>query len=174
MSTQRLIIYSTWFQVIWFLAIIGQYEWQWLTLSLVLATLFLSSKYEDFKLERWLILLAVGIVVDYTNFLTGLFQFDRDSFPLWLTGLWAIFLWYAFYLVPFLNRYPVWIVSVVSGISGALSYLAGMKLGAVEFTMGLPTTLAILFLQWVVIINIVLKVYSYVRGIQKNQKGAHL
>lgn len=174
MSTQRLIIYSTWFQVIWFLAILGQYDWQLLTLCFTAGTLALSIKYENLKLARWFSLLVVGVALDYINFLTGLFQFNRDSFPLWLVGVWAIFLWYAFYLIPILNRYPVWLVSVMSGGAAVMSYLAGMKLNAVSFPMALPTTLVILFLEWVVMINIIRKVYSYERCIQGNQKGAHL
>ncbi|MGR5469994.1 DUF2878 domain-containing protein, partial [Vibrio astriarenae] len=35
----RVFLASTWFQLCWFAAVLGTYQWQWLTLVLTLLTL---------------------------------------------------------------------------------------------------------------------------------------
>lgn len=161
MTTQRLLLISTWFQIVWFLAVVGREPWQLLTVSLVALTLLISVRSTHFKLARFLLLFAFGVFVDYLNLSLGLFSFESSSFPIWLGALWAIFLWYAYYLLPLLNRYPFGLVSMLCGVAGALSYFAGMKLGAVQFPIGAGATLAVLFAEWVLIINVINKGYGH-------------
>ena len=171
MTTMRLVLLSSWFQLVWFLAVLGREQWLMLTWVFVASTLLISIVRSDFKVGRFFALLVVGVAVDYVNTLSGLFVFESTLFPLWLVALWAIFLWYAYYLLPVLNRYPIWVVSVMSGVAGALSYYAGVKFGAVQFPNSAATTLTILSIEWVVIINIIRKGYGYESGPENHTRG---
>lgn len=173
MSARRLILLSTWFQLIWFLAILGREEWLWLTLSLVFVTQVLTVGLSQIRLGAWLGLLGLGVCIDYANYYFGLFQFEPSRFPIWLILLWAIFLWYANYLTPILNQYHPVLVSLVSGIAGAMSYFAGMKLQAVAFPHGNVTTLLVLFIEWSLLIIVIKKVYSHEPSLSVDQKGAN-
>ncbi|WP_159654384.1 DUF2878 domain-containing protein [Vibrio atypicus] len=161
MKTSQLILISTWFQILWFMAILGTEKWQWVTLSLVVFTIVVSAKYGALRLDRLLLLFIIGLTIDHTNTFFGLFEFLTAGFPIWLAALWGIFLWYANYLVPILNRYPFWAVSIVTGLSGALSYFAGMKLGAVQFPFDFTLTFMILFAEWALMIIVIKRVYRY-------------
>ncbi|WP_038174517.1 DUF2878 domain-containing protein [Vibrio pacinii] len=161
MSIKRLLLVSTWFQIIWLLAVVGNDNWQWLTLSLVTLTIVISYLYAGLRLLKPAFLVLLGITLDYLNLSVGLFEFGATSFPLWLVGLWGIFAWYAFYLHSVLTRYPLYLVSLVGGVGGALSYVAGANLGAVTFGLPLPYMLAILFLQWFAVVYVIMKVLGH-------------
>jgi hypothetical protein len=49
----------------------------------------------------------------------------------------------------------------VTGLSGALSYFAGMKLGAVQFPFDSTLTFMILFAEWALMIIVIKRVYRY-------------
>ena len=161
MSVKQLLLVSTWFQIIWLVAVVGNDNWQWLTVSLVTLTIVISYLYAGFHLFKPAIVVLLGITLDYLNLSVGLFEFDAPSFPLWLVGLWGIFAWYAFYLQSVLTRYPLYLVSLVGGIGGSLSYVAGANLGAVTFSLPLPYMFAILFLQWFAVVYVIMKVLGH-------------
>ncbi|KLN63209.1 MULTISPECIES: DUF2878 domain-containing protein [Vibrio] len=158
---KRLLMVSTWFQAIWFCAVIGNYELQYVTLSLVAITLVVSTIKMKLNWIRVVLVVALGIVVDFTNMTFGLLQFQYEYFPLWLLALWLIFAWYAYFLYPIVSQYPLTIVSMVGGIGGALSYVAGESLGAVSFGVSNITIVSILLVEWTLIIALILKVYGY-------------
>ncbi len=58
--------------------------------------------------------------------------------------------------VPFPKNY----VSIVGGLGGTASYFAGYKLQAVEFGFSTGATLAMLFVEWCVMMLLILKVYG--------------
>ncbi|NVD06372.1 DUF2878 domain-containing protein [Vibrio sp. JPW-9-11-11] len=161
MSVKQLIFVSTWFQILWFVAVLGRESWQWLALLLVTTTWVASYVAARFNLYRSGLILVIGVVVDYLNMSLGLFSFSSSFIPLWLIALWGIFAWYAFYLYPIVSRFPLWSVSMVGGVAGALSYLAGAKLGAVSFGLSTLPMLATLFVQWVAVIYLIVKVLGY-------------
>ncbi|WP_284193180.1 DUF2878 domain-containing protein [Vibrio zhanjiangensis] len=156
---KQLLIASTWFQVIWLCAVVGNYDWQSGTLGLVIATLVISAFKGWVHWRLWTCILVMGVIVDFANLSLGLFQFEKHTFPLWLTALWMLFAWYAHFLLPFLTRYPQSVVSIVGGITGALSYLAGEKLGAVAFGVPLFPTMGILLVEWFLIVSVIVRVY---------------
>ncbi|GLR04042.1 hypothetical protein GCM10007906_16290 [Vibrio hyugaensis] len=57
-------------------------------------------------------------------------------------------------------RFPKNYVSVVGGIGGTASYFAGYKLQAVEFGFNTSITLAILFVEWCLVMLLILRVYG--------------
>ncbi|KJY83215.1 zinc ABC transporter permease [Vibrio galatheae] len=157
----RILLVSTWFQIVWFCAVIGNDNWQPLTLLLVTATLVISALKTTINWYKYSLIVTLGVAVDFTNSSFGLFQFEAQQFPLWLVALWMIFAWYAHFLYPMLSQYPLAVVSIVGGIGGTLSYCAGESLGAVVFGASIFTMTAILLVEWSLIIALVIKVYGY-------------
>lgn len=162
----RLLIISTWFQLLWFLAVLGRETWQWLTVTLVVSTLVYSVWRGDFHWRAGLILLIVGVLIDIFNTTIGLLVFSTAPLtsymllPMWLLALWAIFSWYAHFLVPILSRYPLFIVSIVGGLAGAISYIAGYKLDAVSIGFSIYAAFAIFFIEWAVIVLLCMKILN--------------
>ncbi|MEF1282667.1 DUF2878 domain-containing protein [Vibrio sp. M250220] len=158
---KRLILISTWFQIIWFVAVIGQTSWHWLTLLLVTFTLLITAMRSEFAWKKLAVIVAVGISVDSVNMALGLLHFEQGYLPLWLVSLWVIFAWYCYFLYPVVSQYPLSIVSVIGGIGGALSYSAGEKLNAVTFGLPIVLTAGILLIEWTIMVLLIFKVYGY-------------
>lgn len=72
----------------------------------------------------------------------------------------VLFAWYAYQLKSILYRFPKTYVSIVGGMGGTASYFAGYKLQAVEFGFSTGATLAMLFVEWCVMMLLILKVYG--------------
>ncbi|KOO16432.1 zinc ABC transporter permease [Vibrio xuii] len=158
---KRLILLSTWFQLLWFLAVLGREQWQYLTLALVVTTLLFSVMNKSIEWKKLSAIVVFGILLDYFNIGIGWFVFEQAGIPFWLIALWGIFAWYAYFLYPILNQYPTPIVLTIGGIAGFLSYFAGSKLGAVSFGLSLSATGLILVFEWVIVMAVILKVYGY-------------
>lgn len=161
MSVKQLLFVSTWFQILWFVAVIGRESWQWLALIVVTLTWVASYFLSRFNLARCALIVILGVAVDSLNMAMGWFNFSSPTIPLWLLALWGIFSWYAFYLHPIVSRFPLSAVSMIGGGAGALSYLAGAKLGAVSFEMPTLPMIAILFVEWVVVVYLIMRVLGY-------------
>lgn len=157
----RFVAYSVWFQSFWFLAVLGNQQWQWLSALLAACTLLGSYLQHEIKLQRVALLFAAGIGLDFGNAQLGLLIFETNFLPVWLVSLWLLFVWYAYFLLQKLSRFSVWSISLLGGIGGALSYIAGEKLGAVEFGFGIEVTMAILFSEWLAMFWLIQKVYGY-------------
>ncbi|WP_240207020.1 DUF2878 domain-containing protein [Vibrio sp. CyArs1] len=153
----KLLIISSWFQVIWLLSVIGQTRFQWLALTLSIVTIFVSYRMLNLRLLQLSLLVVAGLVIDSLNMFASLLVFDTHVLPVWLMALWLIFSWYAFYLKTFLTSYPILLVSIIGGFGGAISYLAGFKLGAVTTQYSLLVTLGILFIEWVLIVYLIVR-----------------
>ena len=158
---KQLLIASTWFQVLWLCAVLGNYQWQNLTLVLVVTTLIISALKGWLHWRNWASILVIGLIVDFVNIKLGLFQFEHQGFPIWLAALWMLFTWYVHFLHPFVSQYPALVVSIVGGIAGALSYMAGEKFGAVVFGLPFFSVVAILLVEWFLIIWMILRVYGH-------------
>lgn len=157
---KRLLIISTLFQLVWFAAVLGKEAWQWLVLIGVTCLILVTAAREEFTWRNWLILTMIGIVIDSVNIKFGLIAFDSAYIPIWLVALWAAFCWYALFLGKVLSHYPLWIVSIVGGLAGALSYLAGYKLGAVSLGFSMPVAFVLFFVQWVAFVFLCMKMIN--------------
>lgn len=157
----KLLIVSTWFELMWALSVFGQERFQWLALALAVITVVTTFNKLNLSLPIWGAIVGLGLVVDSANSLTGVLVFDAALLPIWLLALWLIFAWYAYFLASFLTSYPISIVVMIGGVAGALSYFAGFKLGAVDTHLSISTMMALLFLQWVAIVFVVLRLSTY-------------
>lgn len=156
----KVFLASTWFQLCWFAAVLGTYQWQWVTLFLTLATLLYCLKTDASSLKNIGVIVTIGLVLDTLNQQLSVFVFPTLWLPVWLLCLWVLFSWYAYQLKSILYRFPKTYVSIVGGFGGTASYFAGYKLQAVEFGFSVGTTLMILFVEWCAMMLLILKVYG--------------
>lgn len=156
----KVFLASTWFQLCWFAAVLGTYQWQWVTLFLTLATLLYCLKTDASSLKSIGVIVTIGLVLDTLNQQLSVFVFPTLWLPVWLLCLWVLFSWYAYQLKSILYRFPKIYVSIVGGLGGTASYFAGYKLQAVEFGFSVGITLMILFAEWCAMMLLILKVYG--------------
>ncbi|SDG73607.1 Protein of unknown function [Vibrio xiamenensis] len=154
----RLTLISIWFQLLWFLAVIGRQETQWWLLLAVIATYLYVLLRQSIPLDRLFFVSFIGIAVDWLNVKFHLLEFPDDFLPTWLISLWFIFAWYAYNLVPVLKRFSSLAVVPVGGLLGAISYFAGYQLGAVTLPYPLGWSLTALFIEWTLIMWLIIKV----------------
>jgi hypothetical protein len=168
----RVFIASTWFQLIWFAAVLGTYQWQWLTLLLTLVTVVYCWKTDRSSLKSIASIVTTGLVLDTLNQQFSVFIFPTQWLPVWLLCLWVLFSWYAYQLKSILYRFPKTYVSIVGGLGGTVSYFAGYKFQAVEFGFSISTTLAFLFVEWCAMMLLILRVYANERVEEKLETEA--
>ena len=139
-----------WFQCIWFIAILGREQTQWPLLALLLMHL---AWCKDWKVEARLMLLCatVGVVLDSLFTWQGVFKFAEPTIllpiPVWLVAIWLAFAGTLRHSLDYLLEKPV-LAALCAGISAPLSYLAGMRLGAVEFGLSSLTTMSLIAVAW--------------------------
>ncbi len=156
----RILWVSLWFQLIWFVAVLGQEDWQWLTLLLAVITLLYAAATDARSLKSIMVLGVAGIGLDWLNILSGVLVFEYGSIPIWLGVLWLSFIWYAKQWTPHLAKYNKQFVVVFVGVCGALSYWAGSRFSAVAFSYPLHWTLLILGLQWCGMSWLIMRVFA--------------
>lgn len=156
----KVFVASIWFQICWFAAVLGTYQWQWFTVFLTLLTVAYCVLSDANSLKRIAVVTIIGLVVDSLNQQFSLLIFQPDWLPVWLLCLWVVFAWYACQLKSVLHRFPKTYVSIVGGVGGVASYYAGYKLQAVEFGYSVSFTVMILFMEWCAVMVLILKVYG--------------
>ena len=146
-----ILLSSLWFQVMWFVAVIGREgTFVWLLIGTLITLAYCA--YENVK-KIWLIIVlsTLGVGLDFLNGYAGLFTFPKNHFPVWLIMLWVIFGWYAVQMKDLVNRTPQRLVLLLVSLSGGLSYFAGYKVGAVAWGLGVAVSLPVLFLEWLLL-----------------------
>ncbi|MDG3087673.1 DUF2878 domain-containing protein [Vibrio hannami] len=146
-----LFLKSLWFQMIWFLAVLGRGDYLILLVILIVSTYLYSLYKKDLPITFAISVVGLGLLVDGGNIYNSILNFDTGPFPLWLICLWLIFAWYCWQIRAFLIRLPLVGVLFLGGTGGALSYLAGYKLSAVALAFPVYVTFAILFVEWILL-----------------------
>ncbi|NMS01775.1 DUF2878 family protein, partial [Vibrio parahaemolyticus] len=78
----KVFLASTWFQLCWFAAVLGTYQWQWVTLFLTLATLLYCLKTDASSLKSIGVIATIGLVLDTLNQQFSIFMFATQWLPL--------------------------------------------------------------------------------------------
>ncbi len=141
---KRVITFSLLFYAFWFLAIIGKNQYlPYLIVCLVfIFTLYPRTLFPSLLIG--LIGISVDVVLIYTHFLI----FDHSFIPFWLCTLWIFFGAYLCVLKEWILSFkPFWLISFGT-LGGPVSYLGGMRLDAVTFSLPVMTTLLILGVIW--------------------------
>jgi hypothetical protein len=82
----------------------------------------------------------------------GVFRFESNPqfIPLWLLALWAGLAGTLRHSLGYFAGKP-WLTSLAGGLGASFSYIAGMKLGAVSFPLGITLTFIIIFMCWSIV-----------------------
>ncbi len=138
---------ALWFQCIWFSTVLGGNDF----LPLVVALLLLHiacARERLLELRQLACVGGLGIAVDAGLSLAGVYLFPGQVLvPLWLCCLWLGFAGVLGRSLGYLASRPL--LCVLGGlVAFPLNYWAGQRLGAVEFGLSVPLTLAVLALVW--------------------------
>ncbi|WP_171045246.1 DUF2878 domain-containing protein [Pseudoalteromonas rubra] len=116
-----------------------------------------------------LTILPVGLVADQTLAAFGVISFVGGQLwlPLWLALLWAHFLLTLNHSLSWLGRFNVGVQAMIGAVFGALSYIGGIKLGALNS----PLSLIDVFLVFAVVWAIVLPLVVYLNTRLNTQSG---
>lgn len=107
------------------------------------------------ELNRVLPCAALGMGVDFTLAVAGVYDFGASLFPLWMVCLWFVFPTVLPRAMAFLGE-GTWRPIILGAIAPA-NYLAGAKFGAVTLPLGDVTTMLILVPLWMVMLPLMVK-----------------
>jgi hypothetical protein len=154
------IIISMLFNAYWFVCVVFQEQAWFLLLGLLIGGIVFDKTVAIVAP----IIALIGICGDALLTGFGVFIFDKSllqnvvvesnfiealsSFPLWLGFLWLGFGTYAWLLRNVLIKHAGILFIALCSFAGSSSYYAGMKLGAVDFSLSLTTTLMVLLALW--------------------------
>ena len=154
------------FQVAWFAGILGaSNQMSHLGVAIILLCLgihFWRLPKQEMKHEALLVArcLALGFVID-----SGLIQTQLMTYasagpiggisPLWMCLLWAALAITLNHSLAWLKK-SYWLAAILGGITGPLSYLAGIKLGAGSMP-NQSITLTVLALIWAIVMPLMVK-----------------
>ena len=143
-------------QIGWFACAIGAARGMpWLGPLVVLVYLILHLAWSEKRARELTFILLVGLlgwVVDSLKKVTGLISYASDISITWMAPPWIEAMWLLFSTS--LNGTLMWLqgryfVAVILGaVFGPLSYVTGVRLGAIEFNKDLLFTIVVLAVVW--------------------------
>lgn len=137
------------FNVSWFGLVYWGNAFIPISLSLLLIHLYFYGR-KNHELRLVLIITLLGVFVDSLLQYFTVFVFENNThIPLWLITLWACFAATICHSLNFLSRHKA-LQLLVGGLLAPLSYIAGYKLNAVDFTLPISMTYLILSFIWAV------------------------
>lgn len=139
-----------WFQAIWILTIVFQYQFLWLALVLFIIHFFVSSQPRLDGITAASVA-CIGVIVDGGLAWIEVFIFPESYIslpvPLWLVVLWGAFALALRYSLHYLHS-SVPLCVIFGAVFGPLSYYAGARLGAVQFGPSVWQSLLVLAAIW--------------------------
>jgi len=107
------------------------------------------------ELLRVLPAAALGIGVDFSLAVAGVYDFGDAFFPLWMVCLWLVFPTVLPRAMAFLSA--TWWRPIVLGAIAPANYLAGAKFGAVALPLGDVTSMMILVPLWMIMLPLMVR-----------------
>ncbi len=159
---RHIIVNAVLFQLLWFAAVIGSakgFVWPYLLFSTLLIVWQLHPSHRhpsDLKVVA--VAVVLGLIIDTLFLQFNVFKF-ADSFPVeGISPLWIILLWVGFALtvnhsMQWLNKHPL-LPALAGAIFAPLSYLAGLRLGAVEYHIDPLLVSAFISVPWALALTI--------------------
>lgn len=163
--SKPILINAVLFQIVWFCCVIGGAQgilWPAIIACSVLALWQLHPKRRhatDFMLIG--AALVLGLIIDSAWILVGFMEFKTHWPSPVVTPIWMLLLWVGFALT--LNHSLVWLKqhrllpAVMGLIGGPMSYLAGLKLGAVNYLNDTTLISGSLGIAWAISMIILVK-----------------
>ena len=181
MSFSHIVQNFIFFQLGWLCCVIGganaNYSWAGVVVVALIVAIHLYRAIET-RNEAILLALSVAIGTAWDSSLTmaGVLQFDNGLIfnaiaPYWLIAMWALF-------ATTLNVSMKWmkgkyfLASLFGAVGGPLAYLAGHKLGAVEFS-NTVTAMAAIGAGWAIIMPLLVILAERFNGYQETRQSAY-
>lgn len=152
--TEKTWFNALWFQITWFSCVLGREDWMLLTAALI-AFHYAAVSNIRLELRRVLPSAALGIGVDFSLAVAGVYDFGDAFFPLWMVCLWLVFPTVLPRAMAFLSA--TWWRPIVLGAIAPANYLAGAKFGAVALPLGDVTSMMILVPLWVIMLPLMVR-----------------
>ena len=174
MSKQLLIINFVAFQIGWFACVLGAANEMPLLGPIVVAGVVAIhlSLAPDARLEIGLIMSAalIGIVFDSLLVYAGLLRYPAGTViagtaPYWIVALWVLFATTLNVSLRWL-RGNILLAGVLGAIAGPLSFLAGSRLGAVEFVQPV-VVVAVLAAGWAIFVPLLMELSERFDGFSR-------
>lgn len=153
LENKHILINALLFQILWFVAILGQWYWALIPLALMLTHLFFIRNDLPVNILPLLLLGVIGMTFDRTFNYVGIYQFSEPSpslpylnLPIWLATLWLGFCFTLALSLAWLVK-KAYVFVLACSLMGPLSYLAGRRLEALSFS---DANIWILALEWCV------------------------
>lgn len=159
---------AIWFQLLWFIAIVGKNDYMAVLTLLLLLHLICC---QNWKTELMLMVSAatIGVSCDALLTMLGVYVFTEPTgwlnVPWWLVGIWLGFgatLRYS--SAPLVNR--PWLFITVAAVAAPISYMAAARLGAVQFAYGTETTVALIGSYWACISPLLVALKRYFDAVE--------
>ncbi|MGF1723573.1 DUF2878 domain-containing protein [Photobacterium nomapromontoriensis] len=157
MNWKEAVIVGALFNVFWFVCVIGQNSYLWLSAVLIANCWWFYRG----SIIAGIVVGLLGITIDSVWYHAGLFVFPpattlpQDALdntnlmiPYWLMLLWIGFGSFVWVMRHTVLSYPKIIVIAFFTLGGAMSYLAGRQLEAVQWPFGVPMTFCVLLVTW--------------------------
>lgn len=155
-ENKHVLINALLFQVLWFVAILGQNMWSLMPLALMLVHFFIIGNKQFLGIVS---LAFLGILIDSAFNFAGIYHFSTASLtlpyinlPVWLASLWLGFCLCLPISLAWLLKKP-YLLIIACSLMGPISYLAGRRLGALSFS---DANVWLLVLEWCMFSIIVL------------------
>lgn len=154
------------FQVLWLVAILGSaYHMTWpagIACAALLAYQLQGKNRQASDLRLLFGACIIGLLMDSLWVNLGLYQFTTTWPFAAITPAWLLALWIGFGLtinhsIAWLSLHPI-LPPLMGAISGPLSYLAGIRLGAVEFLHSNYVVLACLAVSWAISLQLLVMI----------------
>jgi hypothetical protein len=177
----RLLVNFAAFQVGWFSCVLGAAHGQpWIGPAVVLAVVLLHlglARRPAEELRLVVSAICVGLVADSLLVMTGWVSYPAGNWvpglaPYWILAMWALFATTLNVSMKWMRDRPF--VAIVMGAAGGpLSYLAGQKLGAMQFNEPLFALVALAFI-WAIAMPMLMAISSRFDGVSKGSKPQYV
>jgi hypothetical protein len=147
-----------WYQLLWFLAVLGKTAaLPLLALAILLHLGLVQRRAAELALMLGAALLGSGFDLALT--IAGFYRFDEAGFalPAWLPLVWMGFAGTLRYSLAFMVARPR-LLTAAAAIFAPLTYLAAARLGAVSFPLGAAATAVVIGLSWWIITPLLLRI----------------
>jgi hypothetical protein len=139
-----------WYQLLWFVAVMGGDTLAWLLLVLLVMHLLSVASLRS-ELTLMVPAALMGCAIDSVIAAAGYYVFDPAPrllpIPVWLIAIWLGFAGTLRHSMGWLVARPG-LMTILTSVGAPLTYLAAARLGAVSFPMGLWPTALVVGLCW--------------------------
>ena len=141
------------YQAIWFTAVQGTQQYEWVLVLLLLLHVFWSGQGQK-EVTVMVVGAALGVSMDALFTSAGAYVFSSSPswipIPFWLLAIWMGFCATLRHSLHVLVNKPM-LITILAAVGAPMSYLAAQRFGAVEFPLGNVYTAVMIGVGWTLI-----------------------